>query len=109
MDMTPHPLRAVADLATDRNRSDLRLVSENDGAYVRILCDSPALIFKHKADPRDSIDRTDFSAHKRIVLEEEDFANGPAATLQTILSYLKHYEGRDLHAPATKPQAGDMT
>jgi len=99
----------VADLASSQNRSDLRLVNENDGAYVRILCDSPALIFKHKADPRDSIDRTDFSAHKRIVLEEEDFANGPAVTLQTILSYLKHYEGRDLHAPKSNPPAGDKT
>ena len=109
MRMPSHPLCAVADLAAGQNRSDLRLVTENDGAYVRILCDSPALIFKHKADPRDSIDRTDHSAHKRIVLEEEDFANGPAATLQTILSYLRHYEGRDLHAPSSKPQAGDMT
>ena len=97
----PHPLHAVADLAT--SRTDMRLVSENDGAYVRIICDSPALIFKHKADPRDSRDRTDFSGHKRIVLEADDFAHGPAATLQTILSYLKHYEGRDLHAPAPKP------
>ena len=107
MAAAPHPLRAVADLAADR--SDLRLVSENDGAYVRILCDSPALIFKYKADPRDSIDRTDFSGHKRIVLEDEDFANAPAATLQTILSYLKHYEGRDLHAPISKPKSGDLT
>jgi hypothetical protein len=107
MQMTPHPLRAVAELAADR--SDLRLVTENDGTYVRIVCDSPALIFKHKADPRDSLDRTDFSGHKRIVLEEDDFANGPAATLQTILSYLKHYEGRDLHAPTAKPRSGDKT
>ena len=107
MQMTPHPLRAVAELAADR--SDLRLVTENDGTYVRIVCDSPALIFKHKADPRDSLDRTDFSGHKRIVLEADDFANGPAATLQTILSYLKHYEGRDLHAPTAKPRSGDKT
>lgn len=107
MQMTPHPLRAVAELAADR--SDLRLVTENDGTYVRIVCDSPALIFKHKADPRDSLDRTDFSGHKRIVLEEDDFANGPAATLQTILSYLKHYEGRDLHAPTAKPRSGEKT
>lgn len=107
MAATPHPLRAVADLAA--SRTDLRLVTENDGAYVRIICDSPALIFKHKADPRDSLDRTDFSGHKRIVLEDEDFANGPAATLQTILSYLKHYEGRDLHAPTAKPLTGDKT
>ena len=107
MQMTPHPLRTVAELAADR--SDLRLVTENDGTYVRIVCDSPALIFKHKADPRDSLDRTDFSGHKRIVLEEDDFANGPAATLQTILSYLKHYEGRDLHAPTAKPRSGDKT
>ena len=107
MQMTPHPLRTVAELAADR--SDLRLVTENDGTYVRIVCDSPALIFKHKADPRDSLDRTDFSGHKRIVLEEDDFAHGPAATLQTILSYLKHYEGRDLHLPSSKPQSGDMT
>ena len=107
MQMTPHPLRAVAELAADR--SDLRLVTENDSAYVRILCDSPALIFKHKSDPRDSLDRTDFSGHKRIVLEEDDFANGPAATLQTILSYLKHYEGRDLHAPTAKPRSGEKT
>jgi hypothetical protein len=107
MPMTPHPLRTVAELAADR--SDLRLVTENDGTYVRIVCDSPALIFKHKADPRDSLDRTDFSGHKRIVLEEDDFANGPAATLQTILSYLKHYEGRDLHAPTAKPRSGDKT
>ncbi len=107
MQMTPHPLRAVAELAADR--SDLRLVTANDGTYVRIVCDSPALIFKHKADPRDSLDRTDFSGHKRIVLEEDDFANGPAATLQTILSYLKHYEGRDLHAPTAKPRSGEKT
>ena len=107
MQMTPHPLRTVAELAADR--SDLRLVTENDGTYVRIVCDSPALIFKHKADPRDSLDRTDFSGHKRIVLEEDDFANGPSATLQTILSYLKHYEGRDLHAPTAKPRSGDKT
>jgi len=107
MQMTPHPLRTVAELAADR--SDLRLVTENDGTYVRIVCDSPALIFKHKADPRDSLDRTDFSGHKRIVLEEDDFANGPAATLQTILSYLKHYEGRDLHAPTAKPRSGEKT
>ncbi|MDX1822271.1 MAG: acetyl-CoA acetyltransferase [Alphaproteobacteria bacterium] len=104
MTATPHPLRAVAALAAER--TDLRLVTENDGAYIRIICDSPALIFKHKADPRDSLDRTDFSGHKRIVLEEDDFANGPAATLQTILSYLKHYEGRDLHAPTAKPLTG---
>ena len=107
MTATPHPLRAVAALAAER--TDLRLVTENDGAYIRIICDSPALIFKHKADPRDSLDRTDFSGHKRIVLEEDDFANGPAATLQTILSYLKHYEGRDLHAPTAKPLSGDKT
>ncbi len=105
MAAAPHPLRAVADLAT--NRSDLCLVTENDGAYVRIVCDSPALIFKHKADPRDSLDRTDFSGHKRIVLEQDDFANGPAATLQTILSYLKHFEGWHAQTPHSKPPSGD--
>ena len=74
---------------------------------LRLVCDDPALLFKRKSDPRDSLDRTGFGGHKRITLEEEDFENGPAATLQTILSYLKHFEGWHAQTPHSKPPSGD--
>jgi len=97
-----HPFVAVAQLAAEAERSDLTLVSENNGSYVRLVCDNPTVFFKLRADPRDSKDRTDFGGHKRIVLEEDDMANGPAATLQTIISYLKHYSDIPAFAPRPK-------
>ena len=81
----------VAALAAARGRDDLHLAAEDDGDYVRLHTDAPALFFKHRMDPTDPRDRERFGKSKRILLSEEDCAMGPEATLALIDRLLEKF------------------
>ena len=85
-----HPFHAVAALAATRD-VDLSVKVENGGDYVRLYSDTPPLFFKHRDDPTDSFDRTYFDSSKRILLSEEDCANGPDITLALIEQLLEKF------------------
>ena len=87
----PHPFLAIADLAPKKGLTDLKLKVERDGAYVRLYQDAPPLFFKHRNDPSDSFDRENFNDFKRILLSEEDCADGPRATIELIRSLLEKF------------------
>ncbi len=86
-----HPFHAVAALAADEGPDDLRIAVEDDGDYVRLYQDTPALFFKHRMDPSDPRDRERFGEFKRILLSEEDCAQGPEATLALIEQLLEKF------------------
>jgi hypothetical protein len=69
----PHPFHAVAEMAAKRGLKDLKL------------------FFKHRNDPSDSFDRESFNDFKRILLSEEDCADGPEATVALIRSLLEKF------------------
>tara|TARA_R110002072_G_scaffold125494_1_gene261665 strand:+ start:2299 stop:2595 length:297 start_codon:yes stop_codon:yes gene_type:complete len=85
-----HPFHAVAALAAKRGM-DLKIKVENGGAYVRLYQDTPPLFFKYRADPSDSFDRASFDRSKRILLSEEDCAEGPDMTLALIETLLEKF------------------
>ena len=64
---------------------------ERGGDYVRLYSTDPALFFKHRDDPSDSFDRENFNDFKRILLSEEDCADGPRATIELIRSLLEKF------------------
>ena len=75
-------------MAAKNGPDTLKLKQEHGGDYVRLYLDAPALFFKHRNDPSDSFDREYFDSSKRILLSEEDCADGPAATLSLIKSLI---------------------
>lgn len=92
-----HPFKAVADIAASNGLVNLKLKQENGGDYVRLYQDKPPLFFKHRDDPSDSFDREYFGQSKRILLSDEDCANGPEATLsliRTLIDKFADYEPR---------------
>ena len=86
-----HPFHAVAEMAAKRGLKDLKLKEERGGAYVRLYQNTPPLFFKHRNDPSDSFDRESFNDFKRILLSEDDCANGPEATVVLIRSLLEKF------------------
>lgn len=93
----PHPFHEIASLAAAQGMEDLKLKTENNGAYVRLFQNSPPLFFKHRSDPSDAIDRAEFDDFKRILLSEDDCSNGPKATLaliKTLLVQFADYESQ---------------
>ncbi len=86
-----HPFHAVADLAQRRGLKDLEIKVERGGDYVRLYQATPPLFFKHRDDPSDSFDREAFHNFKRILLSEEDCAQGPEATVALIRSLLEKF------------------
>jgi len=94
-----HPFHAVAALAAARGMDTLKLKVERDGAYVRLNQDTPPLFFKYRADPSDSFDRASFDRSKRILLSEEDCAQGPEATLTLIEMLLEKFADYEYQRP----------
>jgi hypothetical protein len=70
---------------------NLHLKEERGGAYVRLYQDEPPIFFKHRSDPSDAFDRTYFDRSKRLLLSEDDCADGPAATLDLIETLLEKF------------------
>lgn len=106
MTSQPHPFHAVAALAATKGMEDLKLKVENNGAYIRLFQQSPPLFFKHRNDPSDPIDRRDFDQFKRILLSQDDCADGPEATLRLIKTLLDKFADYESQRPTNKPKSG---
>jgi hypothetical protein len=106
MNTQVHPFHAIAALAASRGMGNLKLMVERDGAYVRLYQDSPAIFFKYRLDPSDNIDRASFGTSKRILLSDDDCANGPDSTLELIEMLLEKFADYE-HQPTQKtPKSG---
>lgn len=103
---TSHPFHAVAALAASRGMDHLKLKVQRDGAYVRLVQDTPPLFFKYRNDPSDSFDRADLDHFKRILLSEEDCSNGPEATLALITMLLEKFADYEPQRPTKNSKSG---
>lgn len=81
-----HPFKAVYMLAEAGGFPGIeyREIEEPRGLYVRLIVQSPPLIFKRAMDHGTNIDRVAMPYHDRIDIKEDVFLAGPEAVLSLI-------------------------
>ena len=86
-----HPFHAIAALAASRGSKNITLMSERDGAYLRLLSAKPPVFFKYGPDAGDPIDRSSLDHCKRLTLSEADCEFGPEDTLALVERLLEKF------------------
>lgn len=83
-----HPFLAAWRLARAQGFAelDLRDMEEPRGRYVRLVLQSPPLIFKRRGDPGTNVDRVGSPYHDLVLIEEEVIAAGATAILDQVLA-----------------------